>query len=90
MNPIPLLFLAALACILPASSQDATAPLTPESLGALARTYVPDSLQAPVEAAAWAKAHPPVPRDETFIFRPHRGSRYLADPQPEKKGEAIR
>lgn len=29
------------------------------------------------EAAAWAAAHPPVPRDETFIFRPHRGSRYL-------------
>lgn len=36
------------------------------------------------EAAAWAKAHPPVPRDETFILRPHRGSRYLANPQPEK------
>jgi hypothetical protein len=29
------------------------------------------------EAAAWTAAHPPVPRNETFIFRPHRGSRYL-------------
>lgn len=28
-------------------------------------------------ATAWAAAHPPVPKDETFIFRPHRGSRYL-------------
>jgi hypothetical protein len=28
-------------------------------------------------AAAWAAAHPPIPKDETFIFRPHRGSRYL-------------
>jgi hypothetical protein len=28
-------------------------------------------------AAAWAAAHPPVPKNETFIFRPHRGSRYL-------------
>lgn len=29
------------------------------------------------ESAAWTAAHPPSPRDETFIFRPHRGSRYL-------------
>lgn len=29
------------------------------------------------ESAAWTAAHPPVPQDETFIFRPHRGSRYL-------------
>lgn len=29
------------------------------------------------DAAAWAAAHPPVPKNETFIFRPHRGSRYL-------------
>ena len=27
--------------------------------------------------AAWNAAHPPIPRDETFILRPHRGSRYL-------------
>lgn len=36
------------------------------------------------EAAAWAAAHPPILRNETFILRPHRGSRYLANPQPEK------
>jgi hypothetical protein len=29
------------------------------------------------EAAAWHAANPPIPRDETFILRPHRGSRYL-------------
>ncbi len=34
-------------------------------------------------AAEWEKAHPPVPRDETFWFKPHRGSRYLANPKPE-------
>ena len=34
-------------------------------------------------AAAWEKAHPPIPRDETVWLRPHRGSRYLADPKPE-------
>jgi hypothetical protein len=34
-------------------------------------------------AAEWQKAHPVVPRDETFWFKPHRGSRYLADPKPE-------
>jgi hypothetical protein len=28
-------------------------------------------------ATAWHAAHPPVPKDETFILRPHRGSRYL-------------
>jgi hypothetical protein len=28
-------------------------------------------------SAAWNAAHPPIPRDETFVFRPHRGSRYL-------------
>lgn len=28
-------------------------------------------------AAAWEKEHPPIPRDETFWLRPHRGSRYL-------------
>ncbi|MEO5913883.1 MAG: hypothetical protein ABIS50_06595 [Luteolibacter sp.] len=37
------------------------------------------------DATAWAEAHPPAPRDETFVLRPHRGSRYLANPQPEKK-----
>lgn len=29
--------------------------------------------------AAWEKANPPVPRDETIWIRPHRGSRYLMD-----------
>lgn len=38
--------------------------------------------------AEWQKAHPPVPRDETVIFRPHRGSRYLADAPLGQKGEA--
>ena len=33
-------------------------------------------------AAAWNAAHPPIPRDETFILRPHRGSRYLLDAKP--------
>ncbi len=46
--------------------------------------YQSARLQHQREAAAWAKAHPPVPRDETFVLRPHRGSRYLANPQPEK------
>lgn len=34
-------------------------------------------------ATAWAAAHPVVPRSQTFWFRPHRGSRYLANPRPE-------
>jgi hypothetical protein len=28
-------------------------------------------------AQAWHTANPPVPKDETFVLRPHRGSRYL-------------
>ncbi len=35
-------------------------------------------------SAAWQKANPPVPRDETIWLRPHRGSRYLTSPNPEK------
>ncbi len=35
-------------------------------------------------AAAWEKSHPILPRDETIWFRPHRGSRYLTNPNPEK------
>jgi hypothetical protein len=31
-------------------------------------------------SAAWHAAHPPFPRDETFWFKPHRGSRYLKPP----------
>jgi hypothetical protein len=32
--------------------------------------------------AAWEKANPVPPRDETFWIRPHRGSRYFAEPAP--------
>ena len=46
-------------------------------------TYQEDRLRYQKAAAAWEKAHPVPPRDETFWFRPHRGSRYLADPKPE-------
>ncbi len=35
-------------------------------------------------SSAWHAAHPPVLKDETFILRPHRGSRYLTNPSPEK------
>ncbi len=35
-------------------------------------------------SAAWHAAHPPIPRDQTFILRPHRGSRYLPSTQPAK------
>ncbi len=35
-------------------------------------------------SAAWHAAHPPIPRDQTFILRPHRGSRYLPATQPTK------
>ncbi len=38
------------------------------------------------ESAAWHAAHPPIPRDETYILRPHRGSRYLSNAQPDQKG----
>ncbi len=47
-------------------------------------TYQADRRKYWEEASAWATAHPPIPQDETFIFRPHRGSRYLANSQPEK------
>jgi hypothetical protein len=45
--------------------------------------YQTDRLAYQKAAAEWEKAHPPIPRDETFWLRPHRGSRYLADPKPE-------
>jgi len=38
------------------------------------------------QAVAWNAAHPPVPHDEIFVFRPHRGSRYLPNPQPANQG----
>ncbi len=37
-------------------------------------------------SAEWHAANPPIPRDETIILQPHRGSRYLAEPRPESKG----
>ena len=46
-------------------------------------TYQESRTRYQQAAAEWQKAHPPVPRDETFWFKPHRGSRYLADPKPE-------
>ena len=53
-------------------------------------TYQAASKKYQRDAAAWAAANPPVPQDETIIFRPHRGSRYLTNPQPEKNGEPTR
>ncbi len=35
-------------------------------------------------SVAWHAAHPPIPRNETFILRPHRGSRYLPATPPTK------
>ena len=46
-------------------------------------TYQADRKRYQQAAAEWGKAHPPVARDETIWLRPHRGSRYLADPKPE-------
>ena len=40
-------------------------------------TYQADRSTYFAASAAWHAAHPPIPRDETFILRPHRGSRYL-------------
>ena len=40
------------------------------------------------ESAASQAAHPPAPQDETILLRPHRGSRYRVNPQPEKQGTA--
>ena len=53
-------------------------------------TYQAARLKYQREATAWATANPPIPQDQTIIFRPHRGSRYLTDPQPEKNGEPTR
>lgn len=38
-------------------------------------------------SAAWHAANPPIPRDETFILRPHRGSHYLSDAKPAKPAQ---
>lgn len=45
--------------------------------------YQEERLTYQKAASAWEKANPPVPRDETVWLRPHRGSRYLANPKPE-------
>lgn len=47
-------------------------------------TYQEDRTRYQEAFAAWEKAHPVAPRDETFWLRPHRGSRYLTNPSPEK------
>jgi hypothetical protein len=44
--------------------------------------YQEDRISYQQADAAWEKAHPPVPRDETYWLRPHRGSRYLTNPSP--------
>lgn len=46
-------------------------------------TYQESRTRYQEASAAWEKSHPVPARDETFWFRPHRGSRYLADPKPE-------
>ena len=46
-------------------------------------TYREDRARHEQAAAEWEKANPVVPRDETIWLRPHRGSRYLANPNPE-------
>lgn len=38
-------------------------------------------------SAAWNAAHPPILRDETFILRPHRGSRYLSSETPKQPAQ---
>ena len=50
---------------------------TPRLLGyqAARKTYFAAS-------AEWYAAHPTIPHDETFILRPHRGSRYLPASMP--------
>ena len=45
--------------------------------------YQADRLRHQQARAAYEKANPVLPRDETYWFKPHRGSRYLANPQPE-------
>ena len=40
-------------------------------------TFQSDRQRHQQAAAAWQKANPPIPRDETYWIRPHRGSRYL-------------
>jgi len=45
--------------------------------------YQAERLRHQQASAAWEKAHPEAPRDETIWLKPHRGSRYLANPRPE-------
>ena len=40
-------------------------------------TFQADRLRYQQTSAAWQKANPPIPRDETYWIRPHRGSRHL-------------
>jgi hypothetical protein len=48
-------------------------------------TYQENLVRYQRAAKEWEKAHPPAPRDETYWLRPHRGSRYLTNPTPEKE-----
>lgn len=47
--------------------------------------YQADRLRHQQASAAWEKSHPEAPRDETIWLKPHRGSRYLANPRPEAR-----
>ena len=63
---------------------DATAPMTvvKEIIAAeTPRLLTYQNARATYFAAhtAWQAAHPTIPRNHTFILRPHRGSRYLPD-----------
>jgi len=65
----------------------ATAPLTvvKEIIAVETPRLLPyQAARATYQAASakWQAAHPPIPRDETFILRPHRGSRYLPAAKP--------
>ena len=45
--------------------------------------YQADRLHHQQASATWKKANPVMPRDEIIWLKPHRGSRYFADPRPE-------
>jgi hypothetical protein len=78
-------------CITTGDKQDPDALALLQTLAEVIRIEKPHLLlyQAAREkyqkaSSAWHVAHPPIPRDQTFILRPHRGSRYLSNPTTEK------